>query len=360
MRTDALRILDHMQAHIVPRFHLGRFATPPGRDGFVYIINKRSGRPERVPVKSTCTAEDFYVLEDEAGNEDAVFEDMLQKVESYSARRIDRLVTRLGEVPPENERLTLALYLALTHMRTPRMREHLRWTDETATRAHFRSTLEADPPWQRMRAAVFPEMSDEEADRLRREIIADLDAGNILIEFPEQRHIINPLRYVTEIAYTIAEMSWTVMRAPAGSEYVIGDHAVSMYDPKVGAPGESTGNGFASSPLAETVLPFDRTAAVKLSFGEDEDWRDIEVSVDDVREMNVRSYAWAEAEIYGSSQALVVGVREYARDNPTLVAKYRPREGGLLIENDYPVVGGGHRRDVQIVKPPGLKAPARR
>lgn len=128
-----------------------------------------------------------------------------------------------------------------------------------------------------MRAAVFPEMSDEEAEKLRREIISDLDSGNILIDFPEQRHVINPLRYVTDIAFIIAGMSWTVMRAPAGSEYVIGDHAVSMYDPLVGAPGESTGNGFASSPLAETVLPFDRNVAVKLSFGEDEDWRDIEV-----------------------------------------------------------------------------------
>jgi hypothetical protein len=349
-----------VQAHIVPRFHLGRFATPPGRNGFVYAINKRSGRPERVPVKNTCTAEDFYVLEDEAGNKDAVFEDMLQKIESYSARRIERLVTQPGVVPREEERLTLALYLALTHMRTPRMHEHLRWTDENATRAHFRSSLEADPPWQRMRAAVFPELSDEEAENLRQEIIADLDSGNILIEFPEQRHVINPLRYVTEIAYTISEMSWTVMRAPGGCEYVIGDHAVSMYDPLVGGLGESTGNGFASSPLAETVLPFDRGVAVKLSFGEDEDWRDVEVSADDVREINVRTYAWAENEVYGSSQARVVEVREDARNNPTLVAKFRPRQGGLLIENDYPVVGGGHRRDVRVLKPPSPKAAARR
>jgi hypothetical protein len=42
-----------MQAHIVPRFHLGRFATPPGRDGFIYAINKRTGRPDKVPVKSS-------------------------------------------------------------------------------------------------------------------------------------------------------------------------------------------------------------------------------------------------------------------------------------------------------------------
>jgi len=341
-----------VQAHIVPRFHLGRFATPPGRNGFIYAINKRTGRPEKVPVKDTCTSEDFYVIEDDAGKQDAILEDMLQKIESYSARRIERLVAQPGVTPPDDERLTLANYLVLTHMRTPWMREQMRWTHDTATLAHFRSTLEADPPWQRMRAAVFPEMTDEEAEEFRQKAIADLDSGSMSIAFPERHYVISTFQYQTDLAYSIAGMSWTVMRAPAGSEYVIGDHAVSMYDPRAGAPGESTGNGFASSPLAETVLPFDRSVAAKLSLGEDEDWRDIEVSADTVREMNLRSYAWANEEIYGSSQALVVEVREYARRNPSLTTKFRPRQGGLLIDNDYPVVGGGHRRDVQVVTPP--------
>jgi hypothetical protein len=341
-----------MQAHIVPRFHLGRFASPPGRDGFIYVTNKRSGAPSREPVKDTCTAEDFYVIEDDAGNQDAVLEDMLQKVESYSARRIERLVSRPGVVPPDDERLTLALYLVLTHMRTPRMREHMRWTHDTATLANFRSSLEADPPWQRMRAAVFPEMSDEEAEEFRRETIANLDSGSLYIEFPQRHYIISTLQYVTEIAYVAAEMPWTVMRAPAGSEYIIGDHAVSMYDPLIGRPGASTGNGFRSSPLAETVLPVDRSVAVKFSPIGEEEWRDIEVSADDVREINVRSYAWAEREIYGSSQSLVVAVREYARDNPAVTARFEPRQGDLLVENDYPLVGGGHRRDVQVYTPP--------
>lgn len=352
LTAETLRILTHMQAHIVPRFHLGRFATPPGRNGFIYAINKRTGRPERVPVKDTCTSEDFYVIEDGAGNEDAILEDMLQKLESYSARRIDRLVTNPGVVPPDDERLTLALYLALTHMRTPRMREQLRWTHDTATLAHYRSTLEADPPWQRMRAAVFPEMTDEEAEEFRRKAIADLDSGDMYIEFPARHYVITTFQYVTDLAYTIVGMSWTVMRAPAGSEYVIGDHAVSMYDPTIGAPGASTGNGFASSPFAETVLPLDRSVAVKVSIGEEEEWRDLEVSADDVDEINVRSYAWAENEIYCSSQALVVAVRECVRDNPTFAAQFEHRAGGLLIENDYPLVGGGHRSDVQVFTPP--------
>lgn len=341
-----------MQAHIVPRFHLGRFATPPGRRGFVYLIEKRTGRTERVRVDRTCTAEDFYIIEDDAGNQDAVLEDMLQKVESYSALRIERLVAHPGEQPSERDRLTLALYLVLTNMRTPRMREHLRWLSNTATLSHFRSTLEADPPWQRMRTAVFSEMSDEEAEEWRRDRLREIDEGKWEVEFPERYYVISTMQYLTDQAYVAAEMAWTIMRAPAGCEYVIGDHAVSMYDPTVGTRGGSIGNALASSPHAETLLPLDRNVAVCLSFDGEHEWSDVEVEPSVVQEMNLRTYAWAEHEIYGSSQARVVEVREYARDNASLAVKYRPRLGGLLMENDYPLVGGGHRRDQQVFVPP--------
>jgi hypothetical protein len=339
-----------MKAHIVPRFHLGRFATPPGRDGFIYVIDK-GGRNDRIRVKDAATAEDFYIVEDDGGNPTVVLEDMLQKIESFCARRIERLVST-GQKPSDNDRLTLAYYVVLTHMRTPRMRDHLRWLSDTGTLAHFRSTLEADPPWQRMRAAVFAEMSNEEAEEFRRRTLREIDIGNLEVEFPERYYVVSAIQFLTDQAYIAADMSWTVMRAPSGSEYVIGDHAVSMYDPTIGLR-DPRGNGLATSPLAETVLPLDPTVAVKLTFGEEKPWTDAEVEAAVVDEINARTYAGAEREIYGSSQALVVAVRERVRRSPQLMARFKPRLGALLMENDYPLVGGGHRRDVVVHKPPG-------
>jgi hypothetical protein len=335
-----------MQAHIVPRFHLGRFAVPQGRNGFVSVIDK-GGRTESVHVADVCTATDFYVIEDAAGNEDAVLEDMLQKVESYSARRIEQLVVREGEKPSERDRLTLSLYLVLTNMRTPRMRDHLRWLTNSATLAQFRSTLDADVPWQRMREFVFPEMTDEEAEGFRRSTLSEIDSGNLEVEFPERYYVINTMRYVVEQAFLAAQLSWTVMRAPNDSEFVIGDHAVSMYDPSLTG---SRGNGLVSSPLAETVLPLDRSVAVRLTFGDDE-WSDEVVGAELVAEINLRTYAWADREIYGSSQARVVAVREHARRYPQLAVKFKPRQGGLIIENEYSTVEGGRRSDVQVQTP---------
>lgn len=146
-------------------------------------------------------------------------------------------------------------------MRAPRMREHLRWLSDTATQAQFRSTLEADPPWQRMRAAVFPEMSDDEAKQWRRDRLREIDEGKWEISFPDRYHVINTMRYLADQSYVAVELAWTVMRAPAGHEFVIGDHAVSMYDPTLEARGGSTGNALASSAMAETVLPLDRSVA---------------------------------------------------------------------------------------------------
>jgi len=340
-----------MQAHIVPRFHLGRFATPPGRRGFIYVIDKRSGRTAKEPVAKTCTAEDFYALENDAGEKDMILEDMLQKVESYSAQRIERLVRNSGVTPPDDERHTLALYLVLANMRTPRMREHLRWLTNTATLQQLRSTLDADPPWQRMRAAVYPELSDEEAEQLRRSMIRSIDAGDFEIEFPDRKYVIDTMQFLVDQSYMAVAMSWSVLRAPLGTEFVIGDHAVSMYDPTVGRRGGPVGNALMSSPLAQTVLPLDRSVAVRLTVGEEHEWRDIEADPALVQEINLRTYAWAETEVYGSSQARVVAVREYARMHPAEMLMFKPHRGSLLMENDYPLVTGGHRRDVQIFKP---------
>jgi hypothetical protein len=333
---------------------------PPGRNGSIYSIGKRRGRPDCVRVKDACTAHDFYVIEDDAGNKDAVLEDMLQKVESYAARRIDRLVTRPGVTPPEDERMTLALYLVLTYMRTPRMRDQIRWTADTWTVAHFRSMLEADPPWQRARRAVFAHMSDEEAEEMRVTLLKDIDAGNLGVEFPEPYYLIQTMRFVVDQAFVAAGLEWTVMRAPAGSEYVIGDHAATMYDPIVNASRGRKGNGLVSSPVAEMVLPFDRSVAVRLSYNDEEGrWNDVEVEPAVVDELNLRTYAWAESEIYGSSQALVVDVRERARANPRAAAEFEPNLGPLLIENDYPTVEGSHRRDVQVFRPPSRRYASR-
>jgi hypothetical protein len=324
---------------------------PPGRYGHVCVIHKPTGRTERVQVSNACTAEDFYAIEDDAGNKDMVLEDMLQKIESYSARRIERLVANPGVTPTDDERHTLALYVVLTNMRTPRMREHLRWMSDTATLAHFRSTLEADPPWQRMRRAVFPELTDAEAEEFRTNTLREIDAGDLQTVFPERYYVITTMEYIVDQSYIAADLAWEVMRAPGAAEFVIGDHAVTMFDPTVEPGGPVGGNALASSPHAETVLALDRKVAVRLSF-DGTAWTDGEVSEDRVSEMNLRTYAWAEDEIYGSSQARVVAVREHARKHPRDAVRYAPKLGPLLMENDYPLVGGGHRRDVVVYRPP--------
>jgi hypothetical protein len=184
-------------------------------------------------------------------------------------------------------------------------------------------------------------------------VLKDIDAGDLGVEFTQPYYLIQTMQFVIDQAYVADALEWEVLRAPAGSEYVIGDHAVTMYDPVVNASRGRKGNGLASSPVAQTVLPFDRTVAVRVSYNDEPGrWSDREVEPALVDEINLRTYTWAETEIYGSSQALVVDVRERARANPRDAALFEPHAGPLLIENDYPTVDGAHRRDVQVLRPP--------
>jgi hypothetical protein len=45
-----------------------------------------------VRVDRACVEKDYYIIEDDEGNKNPALEDALQKIESYSARRIARLV----------------------------------------------------------------------------------------------------------------------------------------------------------------------------------------------------------------------------------------------------------------------------
>lgn len=98
------------------------------------------------------------------------------------------------------------------------------------------------------------------------------------------------------------------------------------------------------------MLPLDRSVAVKLTHA-DWSWKEEEATPEVVNELNIRTYAWASEEIYGSTQPVVVGVRELARRNAPLAARFRPRQSGLVIDNNYPVVGGGHRREMIVTTP---------
>jgi len=104
-----------------------------------------------------------------------------------------------------------------------------------------------------------------------------------------------------------------------------------MFDPTPKTPW--SGNAWASSPNAQTIIPVSSTTAILVTPGEPgTGW--IEADPVDVDQINLRTYGWADRFLFGASQELVSGLRRKAKRRPALVVRPREMHQVLLVEAD--------------------------
>jgi hypothetical protein len=111
--------------HYVPQSYLRQFAN----DEHLYVFDKTQRRRFGAHIEDVCSERAFYEFE---GLEDAIgpdqgLEDLFQGFEDAGARAIRDTVGSIREGAftelPQSQRLDLALFLAIQHLRTKRMRE---------------------------------------------------------------------------------------------------------------------------------------------------------------------------------------------------------------------------------------------
>jgi hypothetical protein len=123
--------------------------------------------------------------------------------------------------------------------------------------------------------------------------------------------------------------SWYGLRAPEESRFISSDHPMLLFD-SLAPP--NTGVGWLSSPSVEATFPLDPSYCLLITPGPP---RYIEAKVETmhVDEINLRTYASAQWEIYGQSASQVQSVRRAAKRNPRGVFSLEPRAlGATMLE----------------------------
>lgn len=314
--------------HYLPRLLLRRFAETSGRrEGLVWRLDRVSGQPRPVAPKYEAALPHYYRLEKPDGTTDSRPEDLLASIENATGpilRRLER-----GDEPTAAERAWLALFVVLQHRRTPVAREWLKFYDEMTAKLTTEVSLANPQSFHRRARAADPNMSFEAVEQVRLELLADMEAGRLTVESTPSREVACMFLAADKVAEALVMgFTWAVIRAPAGSRFVLPDMGITLYDAT--PPMRASGLGFASSPNAETVMPVDPTFAVVLSPGPPV-WRDIQVDDAHVEEVNLRAYAWSEAAVYGQSQKVVADLRTLARRHPQRVGKFKSQPGRIWI-----------------------------
>jgi hypothetical protein len=217
----------------------------------------------------------------------------------------------------------------LQHRRTPVARGWLNFLDEFASTLMTEVSLANRESFHRRAQSAEPNMTFEEVEEMRLELLADLQSGRATIGSTPSREVAAMFVAADQVAEDlVAKFAWGVIRTPGAKEFVLPDMGITMYDPTPRMP--ASGLGFGSSPNTETVLPVDPSFAIALTPGPPV-WDDAGVDGAAVDELNLRAYAWSSAAVYGQSQKVVTDIRRLARQKREMVGRFKPRPGRLWI-----------------------------
>ncbi|RAS59430.1 uncharacterized protein DUF4238 [Lentzea atacamensis] len=186
--------------HTVPRFHLERFARPPG-PGRAHAQLTRVELPgtkrHPISVTSATVERDFYLMRTTEGDLTDAFEDQLSEVEGAAAAAVRDLVDKGAWPLTDENREPIAAWAALQHLRTPGEREMLAVATELASEITSRG-LRAELPGL---AGAGPhtyvrqrELSREDRDQLR------------------EIHLQGMVRSFRSAVATLLGCAWTVVR----------------------------------------------------------------------------------------------------------------------------------------------------
>lgn len=287
--------------HYVPRFLLRRFTDDPQNEkkGRLVRLDKVTGKPERASVLNEAVIGHYYTVmrEDE---EDGLVPDVsverdLAAREALAAEYVRRLVEPGGRLTDE-ERRQFAEFVHLSRQRTPLVRAWMLYAHEV--------------------------MSEQ-----WREVYGTEPTGHA--ETPHEQELEGMFMSLEHSAGQLtSQFTWTLLRAPATTLFVIGDTPIAQIDLTLD---QELGLGYASSPATETTFPLDPSLCLRLQLDSTGTgpWVEREATPAEVEDINLRSYAWAQHSIYGNSQAVITAVRALAKRNPQQLARYAPKSGKL-------------------------------
>ncbi len=331
----------------MPSFALSKFATPSKRDGVLFSLDTRSGKPAKTTPDASCFVEELYTQDDE-GQPDRGLEALFSIVENYAAQAFtDYLADPLSL--SDEHRQTLSYYLAFQYQRTPVAMNHSASSQQAMMAVMMGLQFADSASFAKRYRKIFGEASDEKVEAFRAKVMGMLKSGEIAFDKPELGAFQMMLKTVDRVATSIRTLEWTLIEAIEG-EYITCDRGLAMHDSTPKFPW--SGHALLSSPNAETTFPLAPDRCLCLTQGDIPTSR-AEAKAEEVRAVNLRTYGWASEFIFGRSQAHVQEIRAQAKAHPGLVVSPRTSKPVILEEADPndPTVGREH---VKKGWPPGV------
>ena len=248
-----------MKHHYLPQFYLREFTdpdVPQGHDSYiwVYSLAKRTWR-RRAP-HNVAAESDYYAFTDEAGNKSHEVEKMLSQVESMTAPVVREKVLN-QQLLDEEDRATIATFVALMLLRVPAQHEHIgnlmAEVAQSILQVMHQVHMQDPETLEAFKKGYRQETGKHDLDDLRPE---HLDPTKYKIQTTRPAAIGISFSAVLDCAHIISEMGWTFVVSQPPNYFITSDHPFSMLDPT--NKNHAYGHGLAFKNV-EVSLPLTRS-----------------------------------------------------------------------------------------------------
>ncbi len=280
-------------------------------------------------------------------------EQLLAWIESLTAPSVAKLV--IGQRLTRDERMLFAMFLWLQNRRTPLGREWTKFLMNETGHLMALKTVGNRDLIQRHFEEIGEPKTAEEVDEWCRKTVKELEDGTLLVESTHDHEVLGTfLSADTGAEHVAMETSWIGLQAPKDSSFILSDHPLAFFDPNAASNEPVT---WLSSQTVEATLPLDPSFCLLVTPGPTA-YRTIRVDHAVVKEINLRTYAWAHWHIYGATVAAVQQTRANAKRHKAKVASFEPRPPGLIVSERI----DGHPRPFKVTvhRPPARGSRSRR
>jgi Protein of unknown function (DUF4238) len=313
---------DAKRHHYVPQFLLRGFSHDFHGKPHVFQMETGTRRaPCRVGLRSAAVREGLYTVFHEDGTPSNLNEGWLALIEDKAAPALKRLVDD-PDTLTDAERMTVAFFVATQWMRTPLAAQQIMFVANAAFQiAASEQFSDRNAFGESYRKHFQQEASDEEIEQFRQESLAQVRDGRLRVSVRGGGAFVEGLKHAVEQAPKLFAFDWILLRSPGG--LITSDRGIAIYDPSPPKPWAS--QGFLSSRDVEVTVPVSDSACLLLRPeppGPALHVQDIDAA--GVEALNLRTFGWAGARVFGATQQALVSVREAARRHPTRVVRPKP------------------------------------
>lgn len=310
--------------HTISKFLLKWFSLEPATDNpLIWRLDKATGSQVKNSVDNETVIGHFNRLESAPPGipEDAA-EQALAAVEGQRQPSLAKAINRAQL--DETDLAQILMFSVFQQRRTPRSRQ---WNTELMEHAE-RTAAEFDfsTPGFIEHLKKERRISDEDASKLRDELLAHLREGRLGPQATSDEEVLSMFRATGQIVAEIVSRTRLTILHAVGGEFVLADHPVCMFDPMVPI---DRGVGWIS-PTSEVTFPISRATCLLLRRGSP-GFTHVDAEADIIADINLRSYAGAEWSIYGSAQRWLQETRTAARRQRSKVLLYAPHKPRLIF-----------------------------